>query len=86
MIEYILFVCFYFAENVDFTLDRSNVVLGQDPVNVTVTLLNDGIANEGVEELQLTLVDRDGQNNFGEFLLDKVTITIVDRNGIIIYV
>ena len=71
----------YFAENVDFTLDRSNIELGQDHVIVTVTLLNDGIANEGVEELQLTLVEMDAEDNEGEFLLDKVTITIVDRSG-----
>ena len=57
------------------------IVLGQDPVNVTVTLLNDGIANETTEELQLTLVEINAANNQGEYLLNKVTITIVDRNG-----
>ena len=78
-----ILVFFYFAENVDYTLDRSNVELGQDPVNVTVTLLNDEIV-ETVEELQLTLVEIE---NFeiaqGEYLLEDVTITIVDGNGII---
>ena len=75
---------FHIAENVDYTLDRSNmIVLGQYPVNFTLTLLNDRIANETNEELQLTLVEINAANSQGEYLLNKVTITIADKNGII---
>ena len=52
-------------------------------MNVTVTLLNDRVV-ETVEELQLTLVEiENSEIAQGEYLLEDVIITIVDRNGII---
>ena len=79
----IFFGCFIwvFSEYVDFILDKSVVTLLDGPETVTVTLLDDRKANETVEVIQLTLVERNPSKIEGEYLLGEVKIFIKDING-----
>ena len=70
-----------YIEGVDYILSRSSFsVGGQQPVSITVKLLNDGVVGEEPETITLTLV----QN--GDLLLpntilsnEAITITIQDN-------
>ena len=71
--------------NEDYTISATDDIrLRSDPVLVTVNLLIDRVADEGMEDITLTLVQDDRtESASNQFLLyDTVHITLLDRDGI----
>ena len=68
-------------EGVDYTISQSSFnLLFIDPVIITVTLLNDGVAGEDKETITLTLATTRSESN--EILVNEaVTITLLDNDS-----
>ena len=67
------------TESVDFVLSDSRFILGNLPITINVTLMNDGVAGELPEDIILTLrPDRDLESNE---ILPNPAITINLRDN-----
>ena len=74
------------TENEDYTLPHDNVSLtisltNNVPIRVTLTLLNDGVAGEEVENVTLSLVNTVSPDENEILLYDTVTISILDNDS-----
>ena len=73
--------------NEDYIIHHTNpVTLRIDPLPVTVTLLNDQVTGEGLEDIVLTLVQDDSltPSNSNEFLIyDTVRILLMDNESML---
>ena len=69
--------------NLDFTANQQVILIGPNPVDVPVVLQVDQHALEQNEQFQLQLQTDDDQMSLqsNEFLLDTITITIVDNDS-----
>ena len=80
---YIIFLLY--VVNEDYKINPTNpVALISNPVPVIVTLLNDRVTGEGLEDIILTLVQDDTRtpSNQNQFLIyDTVRISLLDNEG-----
>ena len=76
---------FCFVENVDYTLTHDVDVeispANNVPISVTLSLLNDGVIGEEVENVTLTLVNEILADENEILLYDTVIISIVDNDS-----
>lgn len=68
-------------------MKTTEVVLIRNPTTITVTLLDDGVTGEGLEDIILTLVqDIRTPSNHNEFLVfDTVHIFLLDNDSMNIF-
>ena len=76
-----MYNAFLSAEGEDYILSHPTLSLIGNPIPVTVTLLNDGVNDEGSETIILTLMHDDSFDSNQIFVYDTVQITLQDSDG-----
>ena len=64
----------FLVVNEDYTLSNTSIILFREPTPISVTLLNDGVAGEGLEIITLTLIQTFGPENDGIILGYNTTV------------